>query len=365
MTNPNDFPLQNVVISEIDALPAGTTCSANGNPVTLPFTVPFLDAHASFTIDCTGQVPCPGPTVNSFQAQGEVSPTTSVCAIGTDGQPVKSEVCRSSASVSCEVVTQGCRTTGGGKQPSANTCPVVKYVTHGGQVGAPFGQAGAPDCASSAGFNNPCIRGEFTHVRHIKGGLRGNFHAASNGNIHEFDSLMCACLPCDHTDVNSCNPGGCHPQDRTYSSQNATVNGLCNRGDRVCGPEPRRAPANKICFSGVGNYTMSNGRRTPQSVVFRVDLEDRSEPGGAHPRGGTPPPDRYRMRMWFINAGTADTDAVKALRATVACKDPLTEVIPCTLDCVGGRTPAPDIDDGGDLDRGNRQIHPNTGATCQ
>ena len=71
------------------------------------------------------------------------------------------------------------------------------------------------------------------------------------------------------------------------------------------------------------------------------------------------------MRMWFIDAGTADTDAVRALRATVACKNPLTEVIPCTLDCIGGATPAPDIDDGGDLDRGNRQIHPNTGATCQ
>jgi hypothetical protein len=61
--------------------------------------------------------------------------------------------------------------------------------------------------------------------------------------------------------------------------------------------------------------------------------------------------------MWFITGDPCST-ANKALRATVACKDALTEVIPCTLDCTGGATPAPDIDDGGDLDRGNRQIHP-------
>ena len=78
------------------------------------------------------------------------------------------------------------------------------------------------------------------------------------------------------------------------------------------------------------------------------------------------------MRMWFITAGATDNrfsgDANsannKALRSTVACKDATCEIIPTTLDCVGGATPAPDIDDGGDLDRGNRQIHPNTGASC-
>ena len=69
-------------------------------------------------------------------------------------------------------------------------------------------------------------------------------------------------------------------------------------------------------------------------------------------------PDRYRMRMWIIDPAQVDSPAILALRATVACKDATTEHIPCTLDCVGGPTPAPDIDDGGDLDRGNRQIHP-------
>jgi hypothetical protein len=282
----------------------------------------------------------------------------------------------------------GCRTTGGGKQPSANTCPVIGYVTHGGQVGAPFGQAGAPDCASGAGFNNPCIRGEFQHVRHIKGGLRGTFHAASNGNVHEFDSLLCACLPCDHTDVAS--PfSGCHPADRTYSHQNAVVNGLCNPGDRVCGPEPRRAPANKICFSGVGDFTFAAGPKTVPAV-FRVDIEDRGEPGNAWAlsKNGKPNrvPDRYRIRIWVLtdaelrqlNSATgADPYLLSFRNAISACNGidyrdgGICGPNACSgSDCDGSGTTgtitfpggapvrSPNVDDGGELLHGNHQIHP-------
>jgi len=145
------------------------------------------------------------------------------------------------------------------------------------------------------------------------------------------------------------------------TTSNEHNNVVCNPGDRMCGPEPRRAPSNKICFSGVGDYTLSHGKKTENKVVFRVDIEDRGEPGGAHPiskSGKNKLPDRYRMRMWIIDPAQVDSPAILALRATVACKDATTEHIPCTLDCVGGATPAPDIDDGGDLDRGNRQIHP-------
>src|SRR5262249_59622415 len=74
---------------------------------------------------------------------------------------------------------------------------------------------------------------------------------------------------------------------------------LCNPGDRICGPEPRRAPDNKICFSGVGNYALTNGKRAKRVVVFRVDINDRSEPGGTN---GPPPPDRYRFRLWLVDA---------------------------------------------------------------
>jgi hypothetical protein len=253
---------------------------------------------------------------------------------------------------------------------------MVAYVTHGGQVGAPFDAACAPDCALglAGGFNNPCIRGEFQHVRHIKKGLMGTFHAASNGKEHDFDSLMCACLDCVHNDTAPCgvqtsNPVACqnetclnHPLDRSYGT-NSLINGLCfDKTKAGCGPFPPAAPANKICFSGVGDYVCTQGKKTENKVVFRVDLEDHSEPGGAHPKGGSPPPDRYRMRMWFIDPTQVSSQATLNLRATVSCKNAATEVIPCTLDCSGLSTPLPDIDDGGDLDRGNRQIHPSTGA---
>lgn len=351
--NTGSVDLQNIGVVDTGA------CTVSTN-------VPFLASGGSITVAlCTvTSTSCPPQSTlsDTVTITAEVSSSANVCTLQTNGLPVTtSSSCQNTVNITC--LQPGCRTTGGGKQPSANTCPVVNFTTHGGQVGAPFGVASAPDCATGVGFNNPCIRGEFQHVRHGKGNASGNFHASSNGNEHDFDSLLCACLPCDHTDTAS--PfGGCHPDDRSYSAQNAVVNGLCNPGDRVCGPEPRHAPANKICFSGVGDYIAGHGKRAENKVVFRVDLEDRSEPGGAHPKGGTPPPDRYRMRMWIVSPSAVDSAAVKALRATVACKDPLTEVIPATLDCVGGATPAPDIDDGGDLDRGNRQIHPNTGASC-
>src|SRR5438128_588587 len=233
----------------------------------------------------------------------------------------------------------GCRVTGGGTvdacgsgdsgcdpntpgscAPDSCASPALE-ATHGGQVGGSIGVATAftPDSA--------CIAGEWTHVRHIRPGLFGNFHARS------FDSLMCACLPCpENPDV----PG--------------VVGSLCNPGDRICGPEPRRAPANKICFSGAGNYAPTNGPRAGRSVVFRVDVEDRSEPGGTN---GPPPPDRYRIRIWFVPADTSDG---QALRAEVACADPTTEELT--------NAPPPDIDDGGDLIRGNQQIHPPLSQTC-
>jgi len=133
------------------------------------------------------------------------------------------------------------------------------------------------------------------------------------------------------------------------------VGALCNPDDRICGPEPRRAPDNKICFSGAGDYALTNGKRDRRSVVFRVDVEDRSEPGGTN---GTPPPDRYRIRIWLQDP---DTTAGLDLRREVGCADPTTE----NLTAVPGATvPTPDIDDGGDLIRGNQQIHPSLKKTC-
>jgi hypothetical protein len=144
---------------------------------------------------------------------------------------------------------------------------------------------------------------------------------------------------------------------------------LCNEGDRVCGPEPRRAPDNKICFSGIGNYALTNGKRDKDAVVFRVDVEDRSEPGGTN---GPLPPDRYRIRIWLLTptahhgplGDPADVNSLAyKLRDRVACADPTKEAF--TRPVVGGiADETPDIDDGGDLIRGNQQIHPPHEKEC-
>jgi hypothetical protein len=213
----------------------------------------------------------------------------------------------------------------GGDAPDNCTAPALD-ATHGGQVGSSIGVATAftPDSA--------CIKGEWTHVRHIRPRLNGNFHARN------FDSLMCACLPCAENSDLSAVPGV-----------------LCNPGDRICGPEPRRAPDNKICFSGAGDYALGNGKRDRRSVVFRVDVEDHSEPGGTN---GPNPPDHYRIRIWFVEADSTDGFA---LRQQVACAHPETE----ELNAVPNVTvPVPDVDDGRDLIRGNQQIHPAHKKTC-
>jgi len=85
------------------------------------------------------------------------------------------------------------------------------------------------------------------------------------------------------------------------------TDGLCNPGDRICGPEPRRAPDNAICFSGVGDY----------AVI-----------------------------MSLKGADTSSADAI-SLRTAVGC------------------AATPDIDDGGDLIRGKHQIHPQLPGTSR
>lgn len=274
------------------------------------------------------------PLTNEVTVTAQVDTSGGVCGYDQNGRPITT-ASECEAVVLCEK-PGACRVTGGGKQPDTLTYPTVRYVTHGGQVGAPVGNAGFdPD--------SPCIHGRWTHVRHIQGGLMGNFHATS------FDSLMCACLGC--------------PEDPTAAG---VVGELCNPDNRICGPEPRPAPANKICFSGVGNYTLTSGRRTPRSVLFRVDIEDRSEPGGGHPGGAKPPPDRYRIRIWVLTAAELarlndPLDRLLNFRQAISCTPGSTTTqdgAPGALgSAVFGQRP-PDIDDGGALDRGNHQIHP-------
>jgi len=285
-----------------------------------------------------------------------------------------------------------CRVTGGGRQDLlanprepgvTEVCPPdSRYVTHGGQVGAPYGNGitNCPDmgnCTSTLGqtvlidniIGNVCIHGRWTHVRHAQGGLEGNFHARF------FDTLDCACLG---VDVSAC--GLYAPGDTT------TIPGRCNPGDKIAGPEPRKAPANKIVFTGVGDWADPNGRRTPRSVLFRVDIEDRSEPGGYHPGGAKPPADRYRIRIWVLTptecaelhslSGTPDPGLLRFRSAIAACygihlRDGVeTEFLPNNCGTAGTMffggcgeprgcaVRRPDIDDGGELKNGNHQIHP-------
>jgi hypothetical protein len=218
-------------------------------------------------------------------------------------------------------------------------------VSHGGQVGASH-SGETPFTPYST-----CISGEWEHNRHLKqNSLVGTFHAAGNGSKHQFDSLLCACLPCDIL------PGVL-----------GTLGEICHPNDRICGPEPRRAPANKICFSGVGDYTFTTGQKTVKAV-FRVDIEDRSE---GNSQASSPPADRYRIRIWLLDPAcgrgySPDSAQGLALRYAVSA-DPTKIVNPLTtedlkLPAVAG---APDIDDGGDMTQGNHQIHPQTGSTCQ
>jgi hypothetical protein len=95
----------------------------------------------------------------------------------------------------------------------------------------------------------------------------------------------------------------------------------------------------------VGDYALTKGKKTPQIAVFRVDIEDRSEPGGS---SGSEPPDRYRIRIWFVD--NANSDEASDLRLGISCG-----YLP-EGDILASRDP--DIDDGGDLVKGNHQIHP-------
>jgi len=91
----------------------------------------------------------------------------------------------------------GCRVTGGSNKETNNfqsaciTTTPPTFVSHGGQVGASL----SDDTAWET--NDPCIGGSWEHNRHLTAsGLVGAFHAYGNGNERDFDSLLCACLPC-------------------------------------------------------------------------------------------------------------------------------------------------------------------------
>jgi hypothetical protein len=239
-------------------------------------------------------------------------------------------------------------------------------VTHGGQLGAPYAQQNCLD-GKVIELGNPCIRGQWQHVRHYQG--KGNPRDVVT-SLHtvtpkgEFDALDCACLPCCV---------GKELQPVTKEDGKKFV--LCNPTDhKNCGPMPRPAPANALIWSGIAKLEQASdtGKKPGEWVVVRVYIEDRSEPGGNHPRGAVAPADNYCYQMWRTGiavtkkpdfSGAADlrtliaNDSCNFLNMLSNGQLPMGSLPNST---VGGVEA--DVSDCGPLQNGNRQIHPSTSA---
>jgi hypothetical protein len=357
VTNTGLVPLHDITIVDEangDDLPCNVSISLTG--VLQP------GANSGLVALCTNVYPCTNLAVHNFiRVQGSAGASTNAeCVNNRFGTNVIARSdCEASITLCCEnPAVLGCRVTGGGRQDAPIVCPDnVRYVTHGGQVGAPVGNSNCVVTLDNI-IGNPCIHGRWTHVRHTKGGLEGNFHA------RYYDTLDCACLGIELSASGLWNDG-------------ISEDGRCNPGDKISGPEPRKSPANKIVFTGVGDWADPNGRREPRASLFRVDIEDRSEPGGSHPGGAKEPADRYRIRIWVLSEAEKNrlanpSDGLLDFRNCIAACHGLKYrdgVLASDIDnnCGGAGTLTfpggcpvrqPDIDDGGELLHGNHQIHP-------
>jgi hypothetical protein len=254
----------------------------------------------------------------------------------------------------------------------------IRKITHGGQLGAPFSHM---DCGTILG--NPCIRGQWQHTRHYEGTANPrdvidmDFHSQTPKG--QYDSLSCACLGCCDPATGEFIPPSVGPLIHKFA--------LCNPDDhKVCGPQPRPSPANAIIWSGIGKITPVDdvrGSRAAQAewVVFRVYIEDRSEPGGGHPGGAVEPADIYCFQAWKTGIKVSKKPDFSTIAAAFrtslgAANCAFLESLEKGVDAAGtpvpiGTLPSPivdgvtaDIQDCGPLHDGNHQIHPATGATC-
>lgn len=100
--------------------------------------------------------------------------TNFMCAHDIRGSNITAST-ECSATIICSSPAS-CRVTGGGRQDLPEACPAnVRYVTHGGQVGAPVGNMVCSINTNLPNYflGNPCIHGRWTHVRHMQGGTMG------------------------------------------------------------------------------------------------------------------------------------------------------------------------------------------------
>jgi hypothetical protein len=375
-------------VTAVNGLPALVDC-ISGAPVVLPLPI-NIPAGGSYTLSACVNVSCPEGAEFSVSAHAEADDVGgTLCVYGTKGNRIADDSGPCPATVICQQPVT-CRVTGGGQlipgfvdqsciEVNTTIFPftspnglTIKKITHGGQLGAPFSHM---DCGTILG--NPCIRGEWEHTRHYEG--NGNPRDVFYMNFHsqtpkgQYDSLSCACLGCCDPKTGAFTPPSLGPLIHKFQ--------LCNPDDhKVCGPQPRPSPANAIIWSGIGKVTPTDdvhGSRAAQAewVVFRVYIEDRSEPGGGHPGGAVEPADIYCFQAWktgikvsrkpdfsviataFRQAlGEANCDFLEALESGTL---PIGSLPSPT---VGGVTA--DIQDCGPMHDGNHQIHPSTGATC-
>ena len=367
------------------------------NPITpLPITLAAGETR-DVPLGCV-LVGCPpGTSINVRGTATAVNTTCTNCVYNTNGVLISDSFSSCPASISCtQNVAIECRTTGGGdlipgfsdvncvavnttiyplqSRSTSGETITIKKITHGGQLGAPFSHR---DCTEET-LGNPCIRGQWSHHRHYEG--QGNpvdqidvdFHSQTpKGN---YDTLLCACLGCCSPEIG---------QHGSFTSPGKKFV-ICNPDDRVCGPEPRPAPANAIIFTGIGRmtrWTDSGGSsKGSEWVVFRVYIEDRSEPGGDK-KLANPPADIYCFQAWKTGIPTSrkadfSTIAVGLRQALTADSCAFLNALSTPeadlyhgIAIVPGNLPSPDvfgqtadIQDCGPLYVGNHQIHPATGA---
>jgi hypothetical protein len=328
-------------------------------------------------------VSCPAGLSFTATAHAEAdSQDGTICVYDKNGNLITDDSDGCPGSVTCQQAAS-CRYTGGGvllpdEVTDTSDCPVPNTtvsgpncngktavkITHGGQLGAPYANAGYCPSGTILANGDPCIRGQLEHVRHYQGKNNpstvvavDNFHSNTPKGI--FDMVQCACLPCCEA------PGG--------EVAAANLKNLCNPSDKkICGPQPSGAPANALITTGIGwisTCLTSNGKGVPpaQPVLFRLYVVDRSEPGGGFPGGQKAPPDVYCFQAWTLN-GQIDSAANLALRKLLA--DESCAFIASGTGAGGNNLPptsalgAPTINDCGGQHTGNLQIHPSTSATC-
>jgi len=355
----------------------------------LPLTV--SKQAGSVTIPLVGcwLVTCPGGTLSVAVTAVADAKGGTLCVYDSTGAIISETSSPCEATVIC-LIPETCRVTGGGVLlpdevetgdcsptvegdnwsitttvfgPTCNGVDAVK-ITHGGQLGAPYARTTCGPVALNP-LGDPCIRGQWEHVRHYKGKANpksyvevDNFHSNTPKGI--FDSLQCACLPCCENPEAGGKPGNvCNPDDH-----------------KICGPMPRPAPANAIIFSGIGYLRTcasanQKGKGGSEPVIFRVYIEDRSEPGGQHPGGSKKPADVYCFQAWslatVVGNSSGKIDSAEAIAARQLVADDNCAFI---KSYVQGNLPdssilgAALINDCGALHTGNQQIHPSTSATC-